>query len=282
MNSIESLTCIHKYLTVCKTDYLSPGFGDWLRGTVTLWNYCQIYNYRLFIDKDVHPIFSYLQENEALITDPITNRDVEEWYYPTTYEEIDEKIKYLFEKNETFAILTNGVYVPLDSNDYYGPISRECKDWLKDILTPNPELTQSIQNVYNTIGINLEQSYRVIHLRLGDNYLHNNVIDDHSYLERINRRIQHTLRTESEYNYILLCDMSSFALELKNRNPQLFYWDNKKIHTGEIRYDKKKVGVQDTLIDFFIMSKAIHIMSIFDSGFSKMVSKIYDITYYRI
>lgn len=172
--------------------------------------------------------------------------------------------------------------MPLGKIDYYGPISRECKDWLKQVLTPNTELTQSIQHVYNTIGINLEQSYRVIHLRLGDNYLHNNRIDDHSYLERINRRIQHTLRTENQYNYILLCDTSSFALELKKRNPSLFYWDNKKIHTGEIQYDKQKIGVKDTLIDFFIMSKAIHIMSIFDSGFSKMISYIYDIKYYRI
>lgn len=282
MESIENPICIHKYLTLCKTNYVSPGFGDWLRGTVTLWNYCQKYNYRLCIDKDVHPIFSYLEENENLITDPMPNREVEEWYSPTTYTEIDEKIQQLFRKKETFAILTNGIYVPLDSNNLYGSISRECKDWLKAILTPNAELMKCIQDVYNTLGINLDQPYRVIHLRLGDNYLHNNKLDNHPYLERINHRIQHTLQTESEYNYILLCDTSAFALELKNRNPQLFYWDNKKIHTGEIQYDLKKIGVKDTLIDFFIMSKAIHIMSIFDSGFSKMVSNIFDIRYYRI
>lgn len=274
--------CIHKYLTVCKTDYLSPGFGDWLRGTVTLWNYCKQYNYRLCIDKDIHPIFSYLVENEGLITDPIPNREVEEWYTPTNFTKIDEMLNELFGKNETFAILTNGIYVPIDSNDFYGPIARECKDWLKNILTPNTELMQSILDVYNTLGINLDQPYRVIHLRLGDNYLHNNAIEDYYYLDDVNERIQHTMQTESEYNYILLCDTSAFALELKQRNPSLFYWDNKKIHTGEIQYDEKKVGVKDTLIDFFIMSKAIHIMSIFDSGFSKMVSFIYDITYYRI
>ena len=282
MDFIENPICIHKYLTVCKTDYLSPGFGDWLRGTVTLWNYCKKYNYQLRVDKDVHPIFSYLQENEALVTDPIQNREVEEWYSPTTYEEIDERIKHLFEKNESFAILTNGIYVPLGLHDYYGPISRECKEWLKNVLTPNEDLTQYLQYVCNTLGINIEQPYRVIHLRLGDNYLHNNIIDDSAYFNWINNRIQHVLNTENNYNYILLCDTSSFALELKNQNPQLFYWDNKKIHTGELQYDTLQIGVKDTLIDFFIMSKAIHIMSVFDSGFSKMVSFIYDITYYRI
>ena len=121
----------------------------------------------------------------------------------------------------------------------------------------------------------------MIHLRLGDNYLHQNDFDP-AYFQHINQRIQHTLRTESEYQYILLCDTSSFALELKKQNPQLFYWDNKKIHTGEIEFDEKNVGVKDTLVDFFIMTKALHILSIFDSGFSRMISNIYDITYYRI
>lgn len=100
MEFIEKPICIHKYLTVCKTNYLSPGFGDWLRGTVTLWNYSQKYNYQLFIDKDIHPIFSYLKENDSLITDPMINREVEEWYTPTTYETIDEKIQQLFEKKK--------------------------------------------------------------------------------------------------------------------------------------------------------------------------------------
>ena len=275
--------CIHSYLTVCKTDYLSPGFGDWLRGTVTLWKYCQTYGYDLFIDKDVHPIFQHLEENESLISNPSKEADsksdskseVVELYSPMSFTDIDKGLRAHFERKESFATLTNGIYVGLtpETTDYYGPIPRECKEWLKNVLTPNPLLKEYIQNVYALLGVDLEKPYRVIHLRLGDNYLHRNYMDDH-YLEKVNRRIGHTLRTESEYTYILLCDTSIFGTELTKRNPQLHYWDNKKIHTGEIQYDTKQTGVRDTLVDFFILSKAIHIMSIFDSGFSRMCSFI--------
>jgi len=275
---MESLVCIHKYLTVCKTDYLSPGFGDWLRGTVTLWNYCKKYGFELCIDKDIHPIFSHFAENPSLITDPNPERKVEEWFTPTPFPIIDEKIRELMEKKESFSIQTNGTY---NFQDFYGPISRECKLWLKGILKPNADLYESIEAVYSTMGIDRILPYRVIHLRLGDNYLHQNDFDE-SYFKLINARIRHTLTTESEWQYILLCDTSSFGIELKRRNPQLFYWDNKKIHTGELQYDIHQIGVKDTLVDFFIMSKAIHILSLFDSGFSKMISSIYNITYYRI
>jgi hypothetical protein len=216
---MESLVCIHKYLTICKTDYLSPGFGDWLRGTVTLWNYCKKYDFELYIDKDIHPIFSHLAENPSLITDPNPEREVEEWFTPTLFPIIDEKIRELMERKESFAILTNGTY---NFQDFYGPISRECKVWLKGILKPNTDLHQCIENVYSTMGIDRILPYRVIHLRLGDNYLHQNYFDK-SYFKLINERIRHTLTTESEWQYILLCDTSSFGIELKRQNPQLFY-----------------------------------------------------------
>jgi hypothetical protein len=268
--------CIHTYLTTCKTHRLPPGFGDWLRGTVTLWNYCQEYGFELFINNQVHPIFSHLVENQQFIQN--STIPIEEYFSPMPYETIDIELRKSFERKHTFAVLTNGLYAFI-TNEYYGPVPEECKKWIRQFLIPNTELEESIQNVYASLGIC--QPYRVIHLRLGDNYLHQNDFDP-AYFQHINQRIQHTLRTESEYQYILLCDTSSFALELKKQNPQLFYWDNKKIHTGEIEFDEKNVGVKDTLVDFFIMTKALHILSIFDSGFSRMISNIYDITYYRI
>jgi hypothetical protein len=281
--SKEKPKCFHKYLTVCKTDYLSPGFGDWLRGTVTLWEFCKKYDFDFYIDKDIHPIFSYLQDHETLTMDPLPDRNVEECYYPTPYDEIDKLLESLFEKKETFAVLTNGLYVPISKEitDYYGHITEECKRWLRPILTPNQYLQESIDNVYSILDIDITKPYRVIHLRLGDNFLHQNNFDQY-YYKSINERIAHTLNTESEFQYILLCDTSSFGIALNVDNPSLRYWDNKKIHTGELQYDKNKIGVKDTLIDFFIMSKATHILSLFDSGFSKMISFIYDITYYRI
>jgi hypothetical protein len=37
--------CIHTYLKTCKTIVIPPGFGDFLRGTVALYNYSKKYKY---------------------------------------------------------------------------------------------------------------------------------------------------------------------------------------------------------------------------------------------
>jgi hypothetical protein len=72
------------------------------------------------------------------------------------------------------------------------------------------------------------------------------------------------------------------AKELQKDNPELFYWDNTKIHMGELKNENAELGVKDTLIDFFIMTQcdkiychAFHGIS----GFSKLVSLIYDKEY---
>ena len=54
--------CIHSYLKQCNSSHYCPGFGDWLRGTVTLWKYCKKYNYDLHIDPSIHPIFQYFED----------------------------------------------------------------------------------------------------------------------------------------------------------------------------------------------------------------------------
>jgi hypothetical protein len=42
------------------------GFGDFIRGTIALYNYSKMYNYELFID-DSHDIFKFFLKNSKLI-----------------------------------------------------------------------------------------------------------------------------------------------------------------------------------------------------------------------
>ena len=75
------------------------------------------------------------------------------------------------------------------------------------------------------------------------------------------------------------------ANEIKKQNPELFYWDNKKIHIGDLTNDDVKQGVNDTMVDFFIMSKCDRMFCYaFNgiSGFSKIVSLIFDKEYINI
>jgi hypothetical protein len=39
---IEKKQCIHKYLNICKTNPQPPGFGDFLRGSIALYNFSKL------------------------------------------------------------------------------------------------------------------------------------------------------------------------------------------------------------------------------------------------
>jgi hypothetical protein len=99
--------CIHKYLTLCKTNPQPPGLADFLRGTIALYNFSNQYGYKLFIDCN-HPLFTYLKSNKNLIND--NSSEVIEMLPPLSYDEIYNKLKQIFIKGESFSIVTNSFY----------------------------------------------------------------------------------------------------------------------------------------------------------------------------
>ena len=259
--------------------------GDFIRGTIALFNYCVKYNYNLYID-DEHEIFKNLSQNEIIIKNDKFN-DTIELLPPKTYEQIDCELNELFLKNKSFCILTNAFYTKNSNNimENFGKISIECKIFLRELFTPNNDLNNYLNFVYDTINIDLNKKYHIIHLRLGDNLLFNDTFD-FNYFYFVNQKITSLLDTYKNQQFILLSDSSSIAIEIKKKNPELFYWDNKKIHMGNkkihmdnIQDDTVKRCVTDTLVDFFIMTKCNKIFSYAyngTSGFSKFISLIYD------
>ena len=108
--------CIHSYLTVCKTNPQPPGFADFLRGTVQLYNFCKIYNYELFIDSN-HPCFTALKANKNLIYRN-KHREVLEFLPPESYSNIYNQIEDRFKLNESFCVMTNSFTKDLSGDIY--------------------------------------------------------------------------------------------------------------------------------------------------------------------
>ena len=65
---------------------------------------------------------------------------------------------------------------------------------------------------------------------------------------------------------------------MKSNTIDLYYWDNTKIHLGDLKNKKSDNDILDTMVDFFIMSKSSEIISN-GSGFSQIASVIYSIPY---
>jgi hypothetical protein len=277
MSKNLELCCIHKYLTKCKSVSQPPGWGDFLRGTVALYNYAKLYNYTLFIDASSHPIFNFFVKNKYFINDS-NNETVHELLPPLSYNEIDLKLKDLFEKYQSFSIITNAFYSKVNNEMVnYGEINDSCKIYLKELLQPCDLIINRLEYIYKNIyNIDQDTKYKVIHLRLGDDYIHNDIVDGY-LLEYLSIKISNLINNNPETKFILLSDSSNMAIQIKQKCQQLLYWENKKIHIGDLKnhFD----GLLDTVIDFFIIAKANDIYVHNFSGFSHIASLIYNINY---
>ena len=281
--------CIHNYLTQCKTNPQPPGFGDFLRGTIALYNYSKKYNFDLFID-DSHPIFTYLNKNKSKYMISNNTYETMELLPPFSYEEIFCKLNDIFIQNQSFSILTNSFYTINDEGKLsnYGKITEHCKQFLKEILTPSDEIENKIQDIFNNVykmNMNKSDGFKVIHLRLGDNFINNNNHYDNNVYEYWYNKISNFINNNNnneddddydyDYGYILISDSTEIANKLQSNIEKLHYWENTKIHLGDLQNNTNH-SIFDTLVDFFILSKSKEIISN-SSGFSSVVSEIYDV-----
>lgn len=271
---IEEKTCIHKYLTVCATNPQPPGFADYLRGTFALYNFSKKYGYKLLID-GTHPIFKCLRKNKNII---YSNNDskTEEFLPPLSYNDIYTRLEDRFKTGSSFSVMTNSFYnLNNGSLTNFGSISEDCALYMKDILSPTEEVIDKLNYVFSTVyKLSMSDSFKVFHLRCGDKFIHTNVYSEELYQEyykKINNKIA------AGKPYILISDSSEIAKKLKTNIPELLYWDNSKIHLGDLIHLDTST-VLDTVVDFFIMSRANEIISN-GSGFSLSNSLIYNIKY---
>jgi hypothetical protein len=174
--------------------------------------------------------------------------------------------------------MTNSFYTYNNNKlENFGKISEECKNYLKDILSPCTEIENKIEFIFNSIyKLNSSKNYKVIHLRFGDIFIHNNVYDNRLYDMYFNK-INNLINSDTEFQYVLISDSSIISNRLKENIIKLHYWNNNKIHLGDLKNNTSN-SILDTLTDFFIMSKSAEITSN-GSGFSRIASEIYDIPY---
>jgi len=280
MNDLKKPKCIHKYLPNIKST-TPPGLGDFLRGTVRLYKCSEIYNYNVFIDKNIHPFFSFFEDDENYINDGSTNDIIE---LMGDNQNFQKNLEELFKKNENFSILTSLFYTKNENGIYenYGKIPENIQNKLKKLLVPNKIVKDKLEDVFKNIyKLDKEEKYKVIHIRTGDKYLINNEkynnYDD--YIKNLLLKILFYIKNDdTNYKYILISDSKEFALDIKNFLPRILYWDNKKTHIG---YLNNEEGLLDTIIDFITLSKSEEIVSN-GSGFSEIVSEIYNIKNTRL
>jgi hypothetical protein len=243
------------------------GFGDILRGTISMLQLSKKYNFNFFIDIQLHPVSKYLRVIKHEYSDYVLqNANNIPFVYP---ENIENFIQNFIQNTQSnvCCLLTNSHLI--------GEISQECKDFMKNILVPNEEFEKYIYDL--NLAKNTPKQYNILHFRLGDELLirRQNSIDFQNYINIMN---QH-----KEPNDILMSDSIRFKEEImcKHSDVFLFY-----INIGHVGFEQHKDILKDTLFEFFIITKASKIKTFSNyghiSGFVYMAHYIYDIPLIRI
>ena len=266
--------CIHNYLNKCITNEQPPGLGDFIRGSIALFGYCKKYGFKLYFDNK-HELFNTLDKNEYIIDNSINSTI--ELIPPMTYDSIDNEIEQLFLKNENICVLTNSFY--RDDNGILGVhrnISNECKLFLRNIFKPNSLILNNMSMIFKQLDLDINKTFNVIHLRFGDEYTHNDTLNN-DYCMEIEQKIKTCLTNYPNEPFILLSNSNKNAEKIVNDIPNIFYINSNKIHLGDLKSNgDTKQSVIDTMTDFFIMSICNKIFVYRGSGFSNMSSIIFD------
>jgi hypothetical protein len=277
LENIPKRICTHKYLTKCQTNPQPPGFADFLRGTIALFNLSQTYGYELVIDR-THPLFRFMKH------DPLedTPKDTIELLPPYSYDVIYQRLNELFSKQSSFCVMTNSFYtVQNRSIENWGEITDSCRDFIQRTFEPSNAISSKIVQIKQCYyNLKPNDRYKTIHIRTCDKNIHESQFDDRQYNAYFTK-INNLLNSDKSHTYVLISDCSILSNRLKKDIPVLCYWDNQKTHLGDL-INHSGSALSDTLCDFFILSTSDEICYITESGFSKIVSLVYRKKYTQI
>lgn len=283
----QNVTFIHRY----QSHYINgnaTGFGDFLRGSYYLLQYCEEREYTCRIDFSNHLLSLFLKNKInsliANIKPPISKfTDINVDLLIKTNNEITNSVKNNYELFEDFLnnqeIINNLLFLYANSFPLH-PLSLLHKKRMRFLLEPSEEISTHCQQVLQRIDLD-NQPFTVIHIRLGDEYLveKENKFDGLK-LELL--KIEIELIVQTSRKYLLIADNNAIKKYMIRWYPFFKTYFKEITHFGEgIILEREKV--KNTMIDFYLMSQAQRIFSfssyLHGSGFSKWCAETYDIPY---
>jgi hypothetical protein len=229
------------------------GFGDYIRGCIYLYQYCQDQNIGLNIN------FSHHHLNNI--------------FYCTNYLDHSE-----VSSDNVVHALGNEKIDPSITNRYftnrfpYRNITDDCKTFIiKNCLNLRISAKKYLEDVRHKLGLDDAVGYIVVHVRLQDNIQYNDAL-----CRRIQNEIK-LIKEKDDRKMLLLMSCQQYMDRINCEN---------MIKTG---LERGHVGVAqtthqqnlDTMIEFFLMASSEKIYQIsqyqWGSGFSATANKIYGI-----
>jgi len=273
------------------------GFGDFIRGSYFLLEFCEKYNFEakiLFnncISKFLLPVkYNFnLEKIQPILAniDMFHNNNFKEYIILEDQTILQPNLDLVHIMSDFVKYIMNEPVNNGHSFIYCIPypienISEKSKTYMQTILEPIDEIKYIVHKYLNNIGLKFKD-YLVYHIRSGDDYLNKeNKIFYQKYLEKLKREIKNYLYSSESENYLVIADNNEIKILLKKEFPQLKIILKEITHFGEgVELEEEKV--KNTLIDFYLLSFSNKIISLsaykHGSGFSFWCAKTFNIPY---
>lgn len=225
------------------------GFGDMIRGTISIYKLSQEFGANFLLDFLDHPIAKYFNkpqfDSDYMSFIQSSKNNIYTFY---RYFELTDFVKRNLITSNYVAVHSNAVYrdrnaMIEEENSVF--LTESDKSTILKFFNPTEELQLAITNVQST----LPENYNIIHFRIGDDYFDGEVNSDQLEI------LENTFVKYYEKHDVLLTDNKFFKEYLTNKYACLTI-DTNIVHVGLSNDD---TGIKDTLVEWFIQAKSAKI-----------------------
>lgn len=231
-----------------------PGFGDNIRGLISILQIQKILKFELKVDFSHHVFGNFFQHLPVEANFKQYNLFI---YSDFKHNHNDTKMLSDFLSNDSDIIISTNIR-PMEE------IDEDIKTYLKNLFELKPKVKKYLQEKISM----LPENYHLFHYRLGDDILINK--------KKVNDKYLQHFKTHQKENAVVISDSLSF----KELIDDAFVFLNTPTHTNS---NEENI---DTLVDFFLITnaKSVNCYSIYDwiSNFVFWSSIVYDIPLFNI
>jgi hypothetical protein len=290
LNNVNKI--VNVYQPYYKNNVPAAGLGDYIRGSIFLYQYCKIINVNFEMNINNHMLNSVLDNKYNQIKkyylENIEHSSIIN-YHPgiTKLNDVNLYIDTINNINNYISrcmIDDNGVlYVCMKTYPIF-KITDDDKLFIKDSLKNNKILEIELNKQKQKYNI-VPKMYNIIHIRSGDKYLIDNNTVSSTLIEEIFNVVGDYINKNNDKQLILIGDCNVVLNMIVEKYPQLINFNNNISHMGEgvhSTYD----NIKNNMIEFYIMGESSSIFSLSSyyhgSGFSKWCAEINNIPYTTI
>jgi hypothetical protein len=286
--NLQTIVQIYQYDFVNKK---SSGLGDLLRGSFYLMQLSSMLNVGFKLDISNHPMSEFIinngkssdiNYNNIQFVVGMNRPEISYLINPpnNTYFDVNFANTIIKELNKSNAksvgLFTNAFPIYYNFLDY-------GRNFIKSQLMPNKTMTDYIDKAFSNLRLK-PNTYAVIHIRTGDEYLSTDRGTSTPYTNQILNAINKIKNPAKKY--LILSDNNALKMILKKIPNFYVYLHNIEHLGGEVNYNKSSDGIKNTLLEFYLMSYSNSILSLSTyvhiSGFSRYCSEVYNIPFKNI